>query len=168
VNRSEKESLVSSLREDLQKSGLVVVTRQVGLTVGEVSDLRQKMRDSGAAYKVVKNTLARLIVADTPYASLTEFLSGPTALAFSQDPVAAAKVAVKFSETNDKLEVVGGSLGSQVLNKQAVQALAKLPSIDELRGMLIGVISAPASKIARVIQAPASQIARVCSAYASK
>ncbi|MBL0941608.1 MAG: 50S ribosomal protein L10 [Alphaproteobacteria bacterium] len=168
MNRSEKENLVSLLREDLQKSNLVVVTRQVGLTVGEVSDLRQKMRDSGATYKVVKNTLARLIVADTPYATLTEFLNGPTALAFSQDPVAAAKIAVNFSETNEKLEVVGGSLGSQVLNKQAVQALAKLPSLDELRGKLIGVISAPASKIASVIQAPAAQLARVCSAYGSK
>lgn len=168
MNRSEKENLVSSLREDLQKSSIVVVTRQVGLTVGEVSELRQKMRESGAAYKVVKNTLARLIVADTPYASLVEFLNGPTALAFSQDPVAAAKVAVNFSEKNGKLEVVGGSLGSQALNKQAVHALAKLPSLDELRGKILGVICAPASMVARVIQAPAGQLARVCSAYGSK
>ncbi len=167
MDRSEKETLVSSLRETLQDAGLVVITRQSGLTVSEVSDLRNQMRDSGASYKVVKNTLARLALQGTKYESLADLLTGPTALAISEDVIAAARVAVKFSDNNDKIEVVGGCMGDKKLDVNGVEALAKLPSLDELRGKIIGVISAPATKVAGVIQAPAGQLARVFSAYGS-
>ncbi len=167
MDRSEKETLVNSLRETIQNAGLVVVTRQSGLTVAEVSDLRSKMRESGSSYKVVKNTLARLAIQGTPYESLADLLTGPTALAISEDAIAAARVAVKFSETNDKIEVVGGCMGGNVLDVRGIEALAKLPSLNELRGKIIGVISAPATKITGVLQAPAGQLARVFSAYSS-
>ena len=168
MNRNEKESVVSSLRLALESASTVVVTRQVGLTVAEVSDLRTQMREAGASYKVVKNTLARLAIADTPYKGLNELLTGPTALAFSPDPVAAAKIAVNFAKDNEKLEVVGGGFGEQALDLEGIQALAKLPSFDELRSIIIGVISAPATKVAQVLQAPAGQLARVFAAYGSK
>lgn len=168
MDRSEKERLITSLRETIQKVGLVVVMRQSGLTVAEVTDLREKMRASGASYKVVKNTLAKLALQGTQYEAVSEFLTGPTALAVSEDVIAAARVAVKFAESNDKIQVVGGSMGANRLDMHAVEALAKLPSLDELRGKLIGVISAPATKIAAVLQAPAGQLARVCAAYSNK
>ena len=167
MDRAEKESLVTSVRSSLQDADLVVITRQVGLTVKEVSDLRSKMREAGANYKVVKNALARLAFKDTPYSNLVEYLNGPTAIAFSKDPVAAAKVAVNFSEDNDKLTIVIGGAGEQLLEISEVKALAKLPSLDELRAKLLGAISAPAIKIAQVLQAPAGQLARVCGAYGS-
>lgn len=165
MNRSEKQSVVSSLKDSLSSAGLVVITRQSGLTVTEVSALRAKIREAGAGYKVLKNTLSRLAVADTPYEGVTQFLSGPTAIAFSADPIAAAKAVADFAKDNQKLEIVGGSMGDKVLTKAEVDALAKLPSLDELRGKIIGVISAPATKIAGVTQAPAAQLARVFSAY---
>lgn len=165
MDRSEKQNVVSSMRTNLQAAGLVVVTSQSGLTVKQVTDLRNKMRASGASYKVIKNTLARLAVKDTPYEGITNLLNGPTALAYSEDPVIAAKVVVEFSNSNEKLKVLGGSLGDKVLDVNGVKALAKLPSLDELRGRLVGVIAAPATKIAQVLQAPAGQLARVFSAY---
>lgn len=168
MDRSEKERLITSLRETIQKVGLIVVMRQSGLTVAEVTDLREKMRASGASYKVVKNTLAKIALQGTQYEAVSEFLTGPTALAVSEDVIAAARVAVKFAESNDKIQVVGGSMGANRLDMHAVEALAKLPSLDELRGKLIGVISAPATKIAAVLQAPAGQLARVCAAYSNK
>ncbi len=167
MDRAEKESLVSSVRSSLQGASLVVVTRQVGLTVQEVSDLRRQMRQAGANYKVVKNTLAKLAVKDTPYSNLVEYLNGPSAIAFSEDPVAAARVAVNFAKDNDKIEIVVGSFGEQLLDVPEVQALAKLPSRDELRAKIISVITAPATKVAQVLQAPAGQLARVCGAYGS-
>lgn len=168
MERNEKTNLVSSMRENLLAANLVVVTSQSGLTVSEVSDLRSKMRESGASYKVMKNTLARIAVKDTDYEGISELLTGPTALAYSEDPIAAAKVAVNFSEQNEKLQILGGCYGNQVLDANGVKALAKLPSLDELRGKLVGLLVAPATKIARVVQAPAGQLARVCSAYGSK
>ncbi len=167
MDRAEKESLVSSVRSSLQGANLVVVTRQVGLTVKEVSDLRRQMRQAGANYKVVKNSLAKLAVKDTPYSNLVEYLNGPSAIAFSEDPVAAARVAVNFAKDNDKIEVIVGSFGEQLLDVPGVQALAKLPSLDELRAKIIGVVTAPATKVAQVLQAPAGQLARVCGAYGS-
>ncbi len=167
MDRSEKENLVASVRLALQDANLVVVTRQVGLTVSEVSDLRTRMRQAGAGYRVVKNTLARLAVQGTPYSNLTELFKGPTALAFSADPVAAARIAVEFAKDNDKLEVVGGAMGDQALDVPGIQTLAKLPSLDELRGKIIGALNAPATKVAQVLQAPAGQLARVCGAYGS-
>jgi large subunit ribosomal protein L10 len=144
------------------------VTSQSGLTVTEVTDLRDRMRSSGASYKVLKNTLARIAVKDTQCMGITDLLIGPTALAFSQDPVAAARVVVEFSEKNEKIKVLGGCLGDKVLNANEVKALAKLPSLDELRAKLLGVIVAPATQIARIVQEPAAQLARVISAYGNK
>ncbi len=167
MHRSAKEQIVSSLHEALKHAGLVVVTRQTGLTVAQATDLRRKMKQAGANYRVVKNTLSRLAVVDTPYQGIAELLSGPAAIAYSEDPVAAAKVAVKFAEDNEKFEVVGGGLGSEALGIEALQALAKLPSLDELRGKLVGVLTAPMCNLVRVLQAPSGQLARVIGAYGS-
>lgn len=164
MDRNEKQQLVANLRQALEESSLVVVTRQSGLTVSEVSDLRSKMREAEASYKVAKNKLAKIAIKDTSCAQLEDFMTGPTALAYSKDPVAAAKVAVNFSNDNDKLSVIGGILNGELLDEAAVKNLAKLPSLDELRGKLIGVISAPAQKIASVLAAPGAQVARVISA----
>lgn len=168
MDRSEKEQLVSSLRQDLEESSLVIVAQQTGLTVAQVSDLRRQMREAGAHYKVAKNTLARLAVAGTENEPMTSFLSGPTALAYSKDPVAAAKVTIQFANTNDKFKVVGGLLDGRVLNAKDVETLSKLPSLDQLRAKIIGILSTPATRVAGVLQAPAGQLARVFSAYAKK
>lgn len=165
MDRSEKEKLVSSLREGLSEASLVVVTQQSGLTVAEVSDLRSQVREAGAQYKVAKNTLARLAIQGTQTEGLSDLLSGPTALAFSKDPVAAAKVTLKFAKNNDKLKVIGGVLDGILLSQKEVEALSKLPSLDELRAKILGVITTPATRIAGVVQAPAGQLARVFSAY---
>ena len=121
--------------------------------------------EAGASYKVAKNRLAKLALKDTDYTGLDEFLSGPTALAWSEDPVAAAKAAVDFAKSNDKLEIVGGSMGTQVLDEAGVKALASMPSLDELRGKLVGLVNAPATKVAQVVNAPANKLARVFGAY---
>ncbi|MFM2410201.1 MAG: hypothetical protein RL481_1029 [Pseudomonadota bacterium] len=168
MNRSEKTDAVAALNATFNEAAVVVVTRNLGLTVGQSTDLRNKMRDAGASYKVAKNRLAKIALNDTPYGSLSDLLTGPTALATSGDPVAAAKVAVEFAKTNDKLEIVGGAMGATVLDVEGVKALASLPSLDELRAKLIGLVQAPATKVVQVIQAPAGQLARVFGAYAAK
>ena len=168
MDRSQKAEAVAALSATFKEAGVVVVTRNLGMTVAQSTVLRTKMRDAGAQFKVSKNTLARLAIADTDYAGIDDLLVGPVALATSVDPVAAAKVAIDFAKTNDKLEIVGGSMGAQVLNPEGIKALASLPSLDELRGRLIGLIQAPATKIAQVIVAPASKLARVFNAYAEK
>ncbi len=168
MDRIEKEEFVTSLQKALTHAGLVVVTHAQGLTVAEVSSLRRKMRDEGASFKVTKNTLARLAVKGTKFEGIYSFLSGPTALAYSEDPIAAAKVAVKFANDNEKLKVVGACLNGELLDAAAVKRLAELPSLDELRGKLVGLLVAPAGKIARITQAPAAQLARVLNAYATK
>ena len=165
MNRSEKEQLVSSLREGLLESSLVVVSHQTGLTVAQVLDLSRKMREAGAQFRVAKNTLARLAVAGTENEGITPLLSGPTTLAYSKDPVAAAKISVKFANDNDKFNVVGGILNGKLLDAKDIEALSKLPSLDELRAKIIGVISTPATRVAGIVQAPAGQLARVFSAY---
>lgn len=147
---------------------LVVVTQQSGMTVAEASDLRRKMLNAGASYKVTKNRLTRLALEGTKYEALKELFTGPTAIAVSEDPVAAAKVCVEFAKANEKLIIVGGAMGETKLDPDAIKALASLPSLDELRGKLIGVLQAPATKVAGVVQAPASQLARVFSAYGSQ
>ena len=165
MNRSEKEQLVSSLREGLLESSLIVVSHQTGLTVAQALDLRRKMREAGAQFRVAKNTLARLAVAGTENEGITPLLSGPTTLAYSKDPVAAAKISVKFANDNDKFNVIGGILNGKLLDAKDVEALSKLPSIDELRAKIIGIISTPATRVAGIVQAPAGQLARVFSAY---
>ena len=168
MDRSAKEALVSQLHEAFQAAELVIVTQQTGLTVAESTSLRRQMRDAGASFKVAKNRLARLALKGTKFEALSEQLTGPTGIAYSVDPVAAAKVAVKFSKGNDKLKVVGGAMATQMLDHAGVEALSSLPSLDELRGKLIGLMQAPATKVAGVLQAPAGQLARVLNAYAQK
>jgi large subunit ribosomal protein L10 len=167
MDRSQKTEAVAQLNAAFNEVGVVVVTRNLGLTVEQSTDLRGKMREAGATYKVAKNRLAKLALKDTDYTGLDEFLSGPTALAWSTDPVAAAKAAVDFAKSNDKLEIVGGSMGSQVLDEAGIKALASMPSLDELRGTIVGLVNAPATKIAQVATAPANKLARVLGAYAA-
>lgn len=168
MDRSQKADAVAELSEVFGRVGVVVVTRNLGMSVGQSTDLRTKMRDAGATYKVAKNRLTRIALADTPYTGLDEYLVGPTGLAWSEDPVAAAKAAVDFAKTNDKLEIVGGSMGAQVLDAEGVKALASMPSLDELRAKLIGLVNAPATKVVQLVNAPASKLARVFGAYAAK
>jgi large subunit ribosomal protein L10 len=168
MDRSQKAESVAQLNATFNEVGVVVVTRNLGLSVAQSTELRSKMREAGASYKVAKNRLAKLAIVDTDYSGLDDMLTGPTALATSVDPVAAAKVAVDFAKTNDKLEIVGGSMGTQVLNAEGIKALASMPSLDELRGTLIGLINAPATKIAQLSTAPAAKLARVFGAYGAK
>lgn len=168
MNREDKKDLVDTLRAELSDQSLLVVAQQNGLTVSQTQALRRKMREVGAKYKVAKNTLIRLAIADTAYDSIKDYLKGPTAIAYSKDPVAAAKAAVEFSKTNDKLQVICGVLGDKFIDANGLKTLASLPSLDELRSKVIGVIQAPATKVAGVIAAPAAQLARVISAYAEK
>ena len=168
MDRATKEQLVSVMNKTFQDSTLVVVTHQSGLTVAEATDLRRQIRDAGASFKVTKNRLTRLALEGTKFQALQSLLTGPTAMAFSLDPVAAAKVCVEFANKNDKLTIIGGALGEQMLDPEGVKGLAKLPSLDELRGTLVGLLQAPATKLAGVTQAPAGQLARVFSAYGSQ
>jgi len=164
VNRQEKAELIETLQTTLNDSTTVVVAHQVGMTVAESSDLRAKMREAGAGFKVTKNRIAKLALNDTPHTALESLFTGPTAIGTSTDPVAAAKVLVEYAKGNDKLTIVGGSMDGKSLDKAGVEALAKLPSLDELRGKLVGILQAPAAKIARVAQAPAGRVARVIKA----
>ena len=164
MNRQEKAELIETLQTTLNDSTTVVVAHQVGMTVAESSDLRAKMREAGAGFKVTKNRIAKLALNDTPHTALESLFTGPTAIGTSTDPVAAAKVLVEYAKGNDKLTIVGGSMDGKSLDKAGVEALAKLPSLDELRGKLVGILQAPAAKIARVAQAPAGKVTRVIKA----
>ena len=168
MDRNTKKDWVGALHDTFGTVGLVVVTHYSGLTVAEMTDLRGKMRASGAGFKVVKNRLTRLALAETEYETLADLFTGPTAIAFSKDPVMAAKVAVDYAKANEKLKILGGSLGNKRLDVEGVKALATLPSLDELRGRLVGMISTPATRSAGVLQAPAGQLARVMRAQAEK
>jgi large subunit ribosomal protein L10 len=168
MDRSQKADAVAQLNTVFNEVSVVVVTRNLGMTVAHTTALRLKMRDAGASYKVAKNRLVRLALENTDYVGLDDMLTGPVGLAWSTDPVAAAKAAVEFAKTNDKLEIVGGSMGSVVLDEAGIRALASMPSLDELRAKLIGLVNAPATKIAQVVTAPAAKVARVFAAYADK
>jgi large subunit ribosomal protein L10 len=168
MDRSQKADSVASLNAVFNEVGVVVITRNLGMSVAQSTALRTKMRDAGAAYKVAKNSLAKLAIVDTNYAEIGDLLTGPTALATSVDPIAAAKVAVDFAKTTDKIEIVGGAMGTQVLTPEGIKALATMPSLDELRAKLIGLVQAPATKIAQLTTAPAAKLARVFAAYAEK
>jgi large subunit ribosomal protein L10 len=168
MDRAEKAETVAGLKQTFSEVGVVVVTRNLGLTVAQSTDLRTKMREAGATYKVSKNRLARIALDGTDYLSLGDLLTGPVGLATSIDPVAAAKVVVDFAKTNDKLEIVGGAMGATALNVEGVKALATMPSLDELRAKIVGLIQAPAQKLASITQAPAGQLARVFGAYGAK
>ena len=164
MDRSQKEEMVVQLKQLFQEQTLVVVTHYSGLTVAEMGELRDQMREAGAVFKVTKNRLTRRALEGTKYQSLEEMFTGPTAIAYSEDPVAAAKAAVNFSKTNNKLIVLGGALGDEQLDVNAVKSLASLPSLEELRAKIVGMISTPATRIAVVMQAPAGQVARVLGA----
>ena len=169
MDRTEKREFVTELNQALGATTMVVVTRNAGLTVAEVTDLRRKMRASGSTYKVAKNRLTNLALAGTPFAgSIEPLLKGPTALAWSTDPVAVAKAAVEFAKTNEKFVLVGGALGNRALDADGIKALSEMPSLDTLRAGLLGLLAAPATKIAGILQAPAGQLARVFGAYANK
>jgi large subunit ribosomal protein L10 len=168
MDRAQKTEFVAALNRTFSETSVVVVTRNLGLTVAQSTQLRNKMRDAGASFKVSKNRLVRIAIEGTPYTGISSMLTGPTGLATSADPVAAAKVVVEFAKTNDKLEIVGGSMGDVVLDVNGVKALAELPSLDELRAKIVGLVQAPATKIVQIVQAPAGQLARVFGAYAAK
>jgi len=168
MDRDQKTAAVAELNRNFSEVGVVVVTRNLGMTVAQSTVLRNKMRDAGATYKVSKNKLAKIALDGTDYLSLGDMLTGVIGLASSIDPVAAAKVVVEFAKTNDKFEIVGGAMGATTLDVDGVKALATLPSLDELRAKIVGLIVAPATKLATITQAPAAQLARVLSAYAEK
>jgi large subunit ribosomal protein L10 len=168
VDRSQKEAVVAELNGVFNEAAVVVVAEYSGLTVAEMTDLRVKMLDAGASFKVTKNRLARLALDGTDYGSLSEKLKGPVGIAYSNDPVAAPKVVTDYAKGNEKLIVVGGAMGATELDPDGVKSLASLPSLDELRGKLVGLLQAPATKIAGVMQAPAGQLARVLAAKAEQ
>jgi large subunit ribosomal protein L10 len=168
LDRTEKREFIASLATVFADTSFVLVSQNKGLTVADVDDLRRRMRAAGATYKVAKNRLAILALDGTRFQGVKPLLKGPTALAWSKDPVAVAKTAVEFARTNDKFVILGGALGTQTLALDGVKALAELPSLETLRAQLLGLIQTPATRIAGVLQAPGSQLARVFSAYAKK
>jgi large subunit ribosomal protein L10 len=168
VERAEKKELVASLNQVFKTTGVIVVAHNKGLTVNQVNDLRNKMAQAGATVKVAKNRLAKLALDGTDAIGIKDLFVGPTMVAYAADPVSAPKVAAAFAKGNEKFVVLGGVLGKTVMDAAAVKALAELPSLDQLRGKLIGLIQAPATRIAGVLAAPGGQIARVINAYATK
>ena len=168
VDRAQKSELVTSLHQVFSSAGVVVVSHNLGLTVAQSNDMRRRMVEAGATVKVAKNRLAKLALEGTDAKDISGLFSGPTMVAYSSDPVAAPKISSEFAKTHTKFVILGGALGNTVLDADGVKALAELPSLDELRAKLVGMIQTPATRIAGVLQAPAAQIARVLSAYASK
>lgn len=168
VERAAKKEAVESLNGLFQTTSVAIVAHYSGLTVAQMQKLRQQMKQAGASVKVSKNRLAKIALEGTDVAAIGPLLKGPTVIATSSDPVAAPKVAVEFAKANEKFVILGGSMGTTVLNVDGVKALASLPSLDELRAKLVGLVQAPATKIAQVTTAPAAKLARVVQAYASK
>lgn len=168
MDRAEKRELVTGLNEAFSNAGSVVVAHYAGITVAQMNDLRSKMRAAGGTVKVAKNRLARIALQGTESEGMKDLFIGQTLIAYSEDPVAAPKVASDFAKTNDNLVILGGAMGATSLNADAVKQLASLPSLDELRARLVGMISTPATRIAQVVNAPAAQLVRVFGAYARK
>ena len=168
MDRAKKADSIEELKGVFAKSGTVVVTQYTGMTFVEMSDLRTRLRKEGAVLKVFKNRLAQKALDGSVGAAGDALFKGPVALVYSADPVTAAKISSQYAKENDKLKIVGGIMGTNVLNEGGVKALATLPSLDQLRGKLVGLLQAPATKIAGVLQAPAGQVARVIGAYANK
>jgi len=168
MSRAQKEAEIQELNERFVENELVVVTHYSGLSVADISELRAELRKEGAQFKVTKNSLAKLAIKGTKFEAMADMFAGPTGIAVSKDPVAAAKIAHKFAKSNDNLIILGGALGEQVMDIEGIEALAKLPSLDEIRGKLVGVLAAPATKVARVLQAPAQQMVGVTKAYSEK
>ena len=168
MDRAAKSELVTTLHDVFKNTGLVVVAHYNGLTVAQMTNYRQQVKAAGGKVKVAKNRIAKIALKDTDYTGISDLLKGPTVLAYSKDPIAAAKIAVSFAKTNDKLVILGGSMGKIVLDAKGVKALAELPSLDELRAKIIGLLNAPATKIARTVKEPGAKLARVIQAKASK
>ena len=168
MDRAEKSAAVGSLGEVFKTTKVVVVAHYSGLTVAQMQSLRRQMRQAGASVKVAKNRLAKIALEGSDVASIAPLLKGPAVIAYSGDPIAAPNVAVDFAQANEKLVILGGAMGKTSLDPNGVKALAALPSLDELRAKIVGLIQAPATKIAQVVIAPASKVARVVQAYASK
>ena len=168
MDRAAKKEAVASLGEVFKTSNVVVVAHYSGLTVAQMQSLRKQMRQAGASVQVAKNRLAKIALEGTDAASIAPLLKGPTVIAYSGDPIAAPKVANDFAKANEKFVILGGSMGKTALTPDGVKQLASLPSLDELRAKIVGLIQAPATKIAQVVNAPAAKLARVVQAYASK
>ncbi len=166
MDRAEKKQAVATLHDVFAKTGVVVVAKYSGLTVAQLQRLRKQARDAGASVQVAKNRLAKIALDGTDVASIGALLKGPTLIAYSADPVAAPKVAAAFAKDHDKFVILGGAMGTTALNPDGVKSLATMPSLDELRGKLVGLLVAPATKIAQLTTAPASKLARVFGAYA--
>lgn len=169
MDKAGKKQLVAALNTAfVNDAGSIVVAHYSGLTVAQMQKLRQEMKKSGATVKVAKNTLVKIALAGTESASISSLMKGPTILAYASDPVAAPKVAVAFAKDHDKLVILGGAMGSTALDANGVKALATMPSLDELRAKIVGLVNAPATKLAQLANAPAAKLARVFGAYANK
>jgi large subunit ribosomal protein L10 len=168
VERAEKAKVIAALNEVFKDTGAVVVARYTGLTVAAMTAFRARMREAGGTVRVAKNRLAQRALDGTDVSHLKDLLKGPTVMAFSHDPIAAPKVAVDFAKVNDKLVILGGAMGKTNLDANGVKALAALPSLDQLRAKLVGLLATPATRVAQVVAAPAAQLARVFNAYADK
>jgi len=168
MNRAEKQASIESVNATLKKANIALVVHNNGLTVAQMTALRTKMREVGAEFKISKNRLAKIAAKDTQYEGISDLLKGPAAIATSADPVSVAKGLVDFAKTNDKLVIIGGAFGEQKLDLKAIEKLAKLPSLNELRARIVGMLQTPATRIACVLQAPGSQVARVIAAKSQK
>jgi large subunit ribosomal protein L10 len=168
VDRAEKREFVTSLNQVFNSTGSIVVAHYSGLTVAQMNDFRSKMRSAGGSVKVAKNRLAKIALQGTPSEGMQVLFEGQTLIAYSDDPVVAPKIASEFAKTNDNLVILGGAMGATNLDAEGVKALATLPSLDELRAKIVGMIQTPATRIAAVVQAPAGNLARVFGAYARK
>ena len=168
MKRSDKNSFVKKLKDDLSGSSSVIVSHYAGLSVLETDNLRKEMRENGAKFRVTKNRLTKIALADTPYESITDLFSGPTAIAYSSDPVAPAKVSVNFEKKFENFKIIGGSYEGEKIDINKINFLASLPSLDQIRGKLLGLLNAPAQKIASVVQAPGGQLARLMSSRSNK
>ncbi len=166
MERAQKQELVATMHDTFSEAGVIVVAHYIGLTVAEMTELRSQMKEAGGRVKVAKNQLVKRALEGTDAEGIQDLFEGPTCVAFSEDPIAAPKIAVEFAKKNEKLVILGGAMGPTVLDANAVKSLASLPSLDELRAILVGLLQAPATKIARVIQEPGGQLARVLQAKA--
>jgi large subunit ribosomal protein L10 len=168
MDRAEKRELVSTLNEAWKDTGVIVVAHYAGMTVAQMTEYRKRVKEAGGSVKVAKNRLAKLALKDTDSVIISDLLKGQTCLAYSDDPIAAARISVKYAKENDKLVILGGAMGKTVLDANAVKALADLPSLDELRAKIIGLLQAPATKIARVLKEPGAKLARVVQARSAQ
>ena len=168
MNRSEKNDFVTKVRDEFSKSSTIIVTHYSGLNVKEIEELRKSMRENGAKFKVTKNSLTKLALANTQIESISDLFSGPTAVAYSSDPVAPAKVAVEYVKKFNNFKIIGGAFEGKKIDEEKIKFLASLLPLDEIRGKIIGLLTIPAQKIAFVLKAPAGQLARLVDAQSKK